>query len=260
MVHRSKLSVTMGHSSRVEFKAFAKAWDFNHQTSSPYFPQSNGQAENAVKIMKNIIMKVESTGDDLNQALHQVYRSAPLEHGKSPAELLFNRGIRSNLPVTKAKLENQEISSDVQKKKKELKEIQKSNYDKSTAPLYKLKKGATIRIQNMEKSTSNKSPWLLKGVVIKVLPNRSYLVRTEIGDVLRRNRRHLLETTEPVQQDEWYDAEEDLSALPAADQKKKGPAPAEPELAARNEPPPLRRSNRVPKPNPKYNSQTFQKY
>ncbi len=181
----------------------------------------------------------------------------------------LNRRIRSNLPVTKAKLENQEISSDVQNKKKELKERQKSNYDKSTAPLSKLKKGATVRLQNMEKSTTNKSPWPLKGVVIKVLPNRSYLVRTENGDVLRRNRRHLLETTEPGQQDEWYDAEEDLPALPAADQEdlpalpaadQQGPAPPEPELAARNDPPPLRRSNRVPKPNPKYNSQTFQKY
>ena len=244
--------------SSQEFKEFAKAWDFDHKTSSPHYPASNGQAENAVKIMKDMIKKVASSGEDIYQAL-QVYRSTPLEHGKSPAELLFNRRIRSNLPVTKELLKNQVHSSNVDKKKKELKKRQKQNYDKNVAPLPKLKVGATVRLQNMDKPKSNKPQWPLKGVVTKVLQNRSYLVKTENGDVLRRNRRHLLETAEPVQQDEWFDAEEEL---PATDE------PAQPELAARNDQPaelgaaapPLRRSRRVAKPNPKYNSEMFEKY
>jgi len=248
--------------SSQEFKEFSKVWDFNHQTSSPHYPASNGQAENAVKIMKNMIKKVASSGEDVYQAL-QVYRSTPLEHGKSPAELLFNRRIRSNLPVTKKLLENQVPSSNVENKKKELKKRQKQNYDKNVAPLPKLKVGATVRLQNMEKPSSKKPQWPLKGVVTKVLQNRSYLVKTENGDVLRRNRRHLLETAEPVQQDEWYDAEEEL---PATDE----PAlPDQPEqLAARNDQPaadqpaaqPVRRSSRVSKPNPKYSSDMFAKY
>ncbi|XP_030855818.1 uncharacterized protein K02A2.6-like [Strongylocentrotus purpuratus] len=34
-----------------EFQSFAKEWAFHHTTSSPYYPQSNGLAENAVKIV-----------------------------------------------------------------------------------------------------------------------------------------------------------------------------------------------------------------
>jgi len=35
-----------------EFKSFANEWSFEHVTSSPYFPQSNGFAENAIKQAK----------------------------------------------------------------------------------------------------------------------------------------------------------------------------------------------------------------
>ena len=35
-----------------EFKAFAESWSFNHITTSPRYPQSNGKAENAVKTVK----------------------------------------------------------------------------------------------------------------------------------------------------------------------------------------------------------------
>ena len=44
--------------SSQEFHDFNKHWDFEHTTSSPHYPASNGQAENAVKIMKNMITKV----------------------------------------------------------------------------------------------------------------------------------------------------------------------------------------------------------
>jgi len=32
-----------------EFEAFAKSWSFNHTTTLPRDPQSNGKAKNAVK-------------------------------------------------------------------------------------------------------------------------------------------------------------------------------------------------------------------
>lgn len=32
-----------------KFHEFAETWDFEHVTSSPYYPQLNGKAENAVK-------------------------------------------------------------------------------------------------------------------------------------------------------------------------------------------------------------------
>ena len=45
----------------VEFQQFARAWDFEYQTSSPYYAQSNGKSENAVKIMKQLFRKCGDT-------------------------------------------------------------------------------------------------------------------------------------------------------------------------------------------------------
>jgi hypothetical protein len=41
--------------SATEFSAFARDWQFKHLTSSPRYPQSNGQAENAVKTCKTLM-------------------------------------------------------------------------------------------------------------------------------------------------------------------------------------------------------------
>ena len=35
-----------------EYKKFAEAYQFKHVTSSPYFPQSNGEAERAVRTVR----------------------------------------------------------------------------------------------------------------------------------------------------------------------------------------------------------------
>ncbi|XP_041483435.1 uncharacterized protein K02A2.6-like [Lytechinus variegatus] len=40
-----------------EFKCFMEEWEIHHTTSSPHHPQSNGKAESAVKIAKNIMKK-----------------------------------------------------------------------------------------------------------------------------------------------------------------------------------------------------------
>ena len=38
-----------------EFAEFAKAYGFQHITSSPRFPQSNGEAERMVKTIKGLV-------------------------------------------------------------------------------------------------------------------------------------------------------------------------------------------------------------
>ena len=76
-----------------EFSKFAKKYGFNHQTSSPRYPQANGMAEKGVGIVKNLIMKSQ----DPYLALLS-YRSSPLSCAYSPAELLMGRKIRNRLP------------------------------------------------------------------------------------------------------------------------------------------------------------------
>ncbi|KAK0144843.1 hypothetical protein N1851_016584 [Merluccius polli] len=83
--------------SSCEFEAFAKEWGFNHHTSSPNYPRSNGLAESSVKI-KGIMKKADDGNEDFHKSL-LIYRSAPLQNGRSPAQMLMGRRIRTNLPM-----------------------------------------------------------------------------------------------------------------------------------------------------------------
>ena len=78
------------------FKAFAEKYKFKHITSSPYWSQSNGRAEAAVKSAKHILLTVE----DVDLALLSVRNTPPAGHTYSPAQRLFGRSLRTNLPCS----------------------------------------------------------------------------------------------------------------------------------------------------------------
>lgn len=116
-----------------QFKDFAIQWDFEHVTSSPEFPQSNGLAERAVRSAKQLMEKSKRDGTDvfLNLLnLRNIPRDVQLG---SPAQRLMSRQTRTTLPVSKQLLEHitrdtQGVRSQLQKKRLS----QKRNYDKSS--------------------------------------------------------------------------------------------------------------------------------
>ena len=112
------------YSSR-EFQDFAKDYEFLHITSSPYYPQGNGEAERAVGTIKNLLKK----SDDPYKAL-LAYRSTPLQVGYSPAQLLMGRVLRTVVPTTRAQREPciPDLSL-VRSKDKENKARQKKDFD-----------------------------------------------------------------------------------------------------------------------------------
>ena len=75
------------------FSRFSREFKFEHVTSSPYYSQSNGEAERAGKTMKRLFKK----GGDPYLAL-LAYWSKPLSNNYSPAELLMNRKPKTNIP------------------------------------------------------------------------------------------------------------------------------------------------------------------
>lgn len=164
-----------------KFQEFAKEFNFIHETSSPYYSQSNGAVEAAVKIAKSLIKK----NKDLNVALLS-YRTTPLENGFTPAELMLGRKIKSHLPVLPSLLNfpDKPIQQDVAAKEDRAKEILSERYNKR----HNSKELSPLNI--------NDSVWVVDirqyaKVIKKLKAPRSYLVKTQNG-VYRRNRWHLI--------------------------------------------------------------------
>lgn len=109
----------------MEFAKFKQDYGFDHLTSSPRFPQSNGEAERAVQTVKNLLEKE----DDPYVAL-LVYRTTPLQIGFSPAELLMSRKLRTTIPTTresrKPQIPNEKI---IRERDENSKKQQKCNFD-----------------------------------------------------------------------------------------------------------------------------------
>ena len=80
-----------------EFEQFSKLWGFQWVRSSPHYPRSNGLVENCVRIVKRLLSKSLEQSADLYLVL-MAYRTTPLDSGKSPAQLLFNRKLNTRLP------------------------------------------------------------------------------------------------------------------------------------------------------------------
>ena len=82
-----------------EFAKFAYDYGFKHEPSSPKYPQSNGEVEQAVITVKSLLRKSIDPYIELMS-----YSSTPLENGYSPSELLFCRKIRTTVQVLPSNL------------------------------------------------------------------------------------------------------------------------------------------------------------
>ena len=176
--------------SSYEFQEFAKNWGFVHTTSSPHYPQSNGLAEKAVNIVKNILKKAKEDHKDPYLGLLE-YRNTPIDGIGSPAQLLMGRRLRTTLPATHAHLQPSIINpKTVQKVLEKKKQQQKFYFDHGSKPLPSLNMGDTVRIQQ-------NGHWNPATVIGEANTPRSYVVETTGGATYRRNRRHLIATKEP---------------------------------------------------------------
>ena len=169
-----------------EFREFARDWGIKVTTSSPVYPQSNGQAERFVQTLKNLFKKADEDGRDPYLALLE-YRNTPitgLEY--SPAQLLMSRTLRSKLPTAEKLLQPKVVDAHDALKRRQVR--QKTYYDKHAAPLAPLRPGDVVRVQRG-------NSWEPAIVADFCDQPRSYTIQTEQG-LLRRNRRHLRKSAE----------------------------------------------------------------
>ena len=165
------------------FRQFASDWGFQVITSSPTYPQSNGQSERFVQTVKNIMRKSREEGRDIHLALLE-YRNTPLSGlSASPAQLLMSRRLKDRLPSTSRLLRPAIVSGACEGLNRRQKR-QKHYFDKGTRPLKLHNLGDSVRVrlgktwEHAQISGNHETP-------------RSYIVTTEDGRTYRRNKRVL---------------------------------------------------------------------
>ncbi|XP_014678323.1 PREDICTED: uncharacterized protein LOC106818112 [Priapulus caudatus] len=82
------------------FQRFARDWDFEHVTVSPYNSKANGKAESSVKAAKRMLRKAKKSGTDPYLALLEIRNTPTQGMGSSPMQRLNNRRARTLLPMT----------------------------------------------------------------------------------------------------------------------------------------------------------------
>ena len=129
-----------------EFQDFAREYEFEHLTSSPDYPQSNGKVENAIKTAKSLIKKARESGQDFYLSL-LAWRTTPTEGmGSSPAQRLFSRRTKTSLPTASRLLEPEPVKQ-VRDKLYERKEIQAKYFNKGSKELPSLQEGEFVQMK-----------------------------------------------------------------------------------------------------------------
>ena len=211
-----------------EFKDFAKKWEFVHQTSSPEYAKGNARAERSVQTVKQLLKK---SGEDFWTALLE-YRATPIAGSKlSPAEMMFDRNIRTQLTSHK---QPQRVPEE--RRQQEQRKYTVPKKDQNNKHLSPLSPGDTVRMWNKKKKK-----WLPKARVLECLTSpRSYLIETEAGRQYKRNRQHLLKTEEEFIPDThvFNNIEDTLQAMQERTPARNEPArqPVREEIPQREEP------------------------
>ncbi|XP_064641976.1 uncharacterized protein K02A2.6-like [Lineus longissimus] len=178
--------------SSVDFAAFANDYGFEHITSSPTYAQSNGEAEAAVKIAKRILKQ-----PDPYKAL-LAYRATPIAAtGFSPAEMLMGRQLKTTLPVLPRNTDPEfSFYGQARENDESAKTHQEMYYNRKhgVRPLPNIAPGNVVRVK-----TDQEKSWKTSATVIDKHPStpRSFIVQTDSGSTLRRNRRHLQSVSVP---------------------------------------------------------------
>jgi len=173
-----------------EYQNFAETYKFSHVTSSPRYPQGNANAERAVGIAKNLLIKCEETREDPYLALLNLRNTPKDEVTGSPVQRLYNRRTRTLIPTAQCRLKPEPTNIvAVRGKLGERRQRSKKYYNRGTRHLGPLQKGEEVRVRTGK-------TWTPARLVSQDDCPRSYNVQMPSGRVWRRNRRDLLKTKE----------------------------------------------------------------
>lgn len=261
-IARRVISDNGPHYDSREYRQFASDWNFQHVTSSPRYPKSNGFVESSVKTVKAIMTKAKKTGENIHLALLAL-RATPINNRlPSPGELL--RGQKLSTPIlTKIpnnRADKEDIRGNLERKQSDM----KTHYDRTTQNLSQLAEGQQVRFQ-----LQSHGPWIPAQVITKASEPRSYVLETPNGGQIRRNRVHIRDAPPPrvrfadqAEDDDYtpsscHDPPVSLDLPVGQVQETTTTVPDcsdPPPIDPGGQKPYVSRSGRVVKPNPKYQS------
>ena len=136
--------------------------------------------------------RVQRSGEKFDEFLRGILelRNTPKSHGKSPAELIYNRPLRSHVPSVMPNPSPQ--SHHVKGHIRKLRQASKESYDRTARDLPPLRMGQHVIVQD-----SRTHRWSHPGRIIRVGPNRDYEVDVGRGRNMWRNRRFIRPTMCP---------------------------------------------------------------
>ena len=181
-----------GPQYRSEFNEFCKNFNIIHENSSPYFAQSNGLSEAAVKQMKHLMKKVNENNAEFSTRLLE-FKNTQNISGKSPAQMFFGRRLRSQLPHLPGANDLDIANAKIGAEQRKINMENTKNQPRTALP--ELTVGQKVLIQNPLSNV-----WDNKGKITSIRPNkRSYDVVFDTGKTYLRNRKFLrpINTTPP---------------------------------------------------------------
>ena len=176
------------------FKEFSENYMFNHIVSSPHNHRSNGKAESAVKIVKNILKKCQEDKSDPYLALLTYHNTPQQQYNTSPAQRLFSRRTRTRLPTPAKLMAPQVVPAEDVTTAQEKRILRQAKSQRPAKSLDSLEKGDNVMLQPLRQGQK----WT-KAVVLEELRDRTYKIRTDSGSVLERNRRFLKKREAPTE-------------------------------------------------------------
>ena len=187
----SRLSTDGGPQFRSQaFADFCREWGIDQTISSPYYPQSNGASETAVRAAKHLVGKTCQGNldcDAFREGMLEL-RNTPRGTGSSPAQLVFGHMMRGKIPTAPAALQSD--SPRVLKEKKALvhsQAITADYFNQRARRLPALKCGMSVRVQNHRTKRWDQTA----KVTATTKHGRSYKLGSADGTLFWRNRRFL---------------------------------------------------------------------
>mgnify|MGYP001002027478 CR=1 FL=1 len=134
------------------FRKFLERWGVEWVPSTPHFPSGNGHAECNVKLLKNLLAKMQTPeirNEEFQEALLEL-RNTPRNDGLSPNAIIFGNNLRSRVPAHHTSFDSkwQTAAEELDKKFAIHRKKIHDHYNSTARDLKPLRVGDKVRVQD----------------------------------------------------------------------------------------------------------------